>query len=150
MANEYAANAADLTAVADAIRAKTGTSEGLIFPDGFAAAIAAIPAGAQVVMGTVTGSSKSTLTIAPGFEPTMAILTIAGNTYMNQQGYNSHDQSIKIVFQDGKASLKRSSSGTYASSVTETLTTSYSNGSFVFTSQKNYLIAGTYDWMAAS
>lgn len=150
MANEYTVNAADLTAVADAIRAKTGTSEGLSFPDGFAAAIAGISTGAQVVMGTVTSSSTSRLTIAPGFEPTMAILTIAGNTYMNPQGYNTDEQSIKIIFQDGKASLKRSSSGIHAISATETLTTSYSNGSFVFTSPNNYLMAGTYDWMAAS
>lgn len=149
MANEYTVNAADLTAVADAIRAKTGTSEGLSFPDGFSAAIAGISTGAQVVMGTVTGSSTSTLTIAPGFEPTMAILTIAGNTKINGS-LVSPDQSIKIIFKNGTASLKRSGSKLQNDSVTETLTTSYSNGSFVFTSNKKYLLAGTYDWMAAS
>ena len=67
MANEYTVNAADLTAVADAIRAKTGTSEGLSFPDGFAAAIAAIPAGAQVASGSVTTNRKSYMNITPGF-----------------------------------------------------------------------------------
>lgn len=69
MANEYTVNAADLTAVADAIRAKTGTSEGLSFPDGFAAAIAGISTGAQVASGTVVlPGSATSFTITPGFE----------------------------------------------------------------------------------
>lgn len=67
MANEYTVNAADLTAVADAIRAKTGTSEGLSFPDGFAAAIAGISTGAQVASGSVTTARKSYMNITPGF-----------------------------------------------------------------------------------
>lgn len=37
--SEYLVTDADLTAVADAIRAKTGTSEQLIFPDGFSEAV---------------------------------------------------------------------------------------------------------------
>ena len=45
MANEYAVNQADLTAVADAIRAKGGTSEALTFPGGFVDAVGAIQAG---------------------------------------------------------------------------------------------------------
>lgn len=67
MANEYTVNAADLTAVADAIRAKAGTSEGLSFPDGFAAAIAGISTGAQVASGSVTTNRKSYMDITPGF-----------------------------------------------------------------------------------
>ena len=69
MANEYTVNAADLTAVADAIRAKTGTSEGLSFPDGFAAAIAGISTGAQVASGKVVlPGSGTSFTITPGFK----------------------------------------------------------------------------------
>lgn len=69
MANEYTVNAADLTAVADAIRAKTGTSEGLSFPDGFAAAISGISTGAQVANGTVVlPGSGTSFTITPGFK----------------------------------------------------------------------------------
>ena len=45
MANEYLVNSADMTAVADAIRAKGGTSEALAFPDGFVEAVGAIQAG---------------------------------------------------------------------------------------------------------
>lgn len=45
MANEYAVNQADLTAVADAIRAKGGTSGALAFPGGFVDAVRSIQAG---------------------------------------------------------------------------------------------------------
>lgn len=45
MANEYAVNLADLTAVADAIRAKGGTSGALSFPGGFVDAVRAIETG---------------------------------------------------------------------------------------------------------
>lgn len=45
MANEYAVNSADLTAVADAIRTKGGTAEALTFPDGFIAAIQGMETG---------------------------------------------------------------------------------------------------------
>lgn len=45
MANEYLVNSADLTAVADAIRTKGGTSDTLAFPGGFVEAVEAIQAG---------------------------------------------------------------------------------------------------------
>lgn len=67
MANEYTVNAEDLTAVADAIRAKAGTSEGLSFPDGFAAAIAGISTGSQVASGSVELYKKNQMNIMPGF-----------------------------------------------------------------------------------
>ena len=42
---EYLTNTDDLTAVADAIRAKGGTSDSLIYPDGFVTAIGNIQTG---------------------------------------------------------------------------------------------------------
>lgn len=45
MANEYLVNSSDLTAVADAIRTKGGTSDALPFPGGFVSAVQAINAG---------------------------------------------------------------------------------------------------------
>lgn len=83
MANEYAANAADLTAVADAIRAKTGTSEGLSFPDGFAAAIAGISTGAQVASGSSTVSKSESMTITPGFTVKNICCAVAYSTSTN-------------------------------------------------------------------
>lgn len=43
--NEYLVDGADMTAVADAIRAKGGTTAPLSFPDGMAAAVRDIPSG---------------------------------------------------------------------------------------------------------
>ena len=83
MANEYTVNAADLTAVADAIRAKTGTSEGLSFPDGFAAAIAGISTGAQVASGSSTVSKSESMTITPGFTVKNICCAVAYNTSTN-------------------------------------------------------------------
>ena len=64
MANEYAVNSQDLTAVADAIRTKGGTSESLNFPGGFASAIANIKAGEDVEQATptITVSSDGLIT----------------------------------------------------------------------------------------
>lgn len=50
---EYLAKSEDLTAVADAIRAKGGTDAQLTFPDGFAAAVQAIPTGTSITDGIV-------------------------------------------------------------------------------------------------
>ena len=64
MANEYLVNSSDMTAVADAIRTKGGTSEALAFPDGFVSAIEAISTGSGVgasyiVHGTYTAASSN-------------------------------------------------------------------------------------------
>ena len=83
MANEYAVNTADLTAVADAIRAKSGTSEGLSFPDGFVAAIAGISTGAQVASGSFTASRSNSMTITPGFVVKNICFAVAYNTSTN-------------------------------------------------------------------
>ena len=50
---EYLAKSEDLTAVADAIRAKGGTDAQLTFPDGFVGAVQAIPTGATITDGIV-------------------------------------------------------------------------------------------------
>lgn len=58
MAN-YIASSEELTAVADAIRAKGGTSEPLAFPDGFVSAIGAIQAGGGSLDHSVTFKDDS-------------------------------------------------------------------------------------------
>ena len=73
MANEYSVNQSDLVSVANAIRTKGGTSEALVFPDGFVSAVQAIQAGgggggdiapfSSVVCGTFTLSLTKNLTI---------------------------------------------------------------------------------------
>lgn len=76
MANEYAVNSADLISVADAIRAKGGTTEALAFPAGMVAAVEAISAGAglnfEVVGGTVqpTNPKENTIWVNTSMEIT--------------------------------------------------------------------------------
>ena len=56
---EYLTNTAELTAVANAIREKGGTSEQLAYPGGFVAAIQAIQTGAplQIIVTTIAGAA---------------------------------------------------------------------------------------------
>lgn len=62
---EYLTNTADLTAVADAIRAKGGTSAQLVYPVGFVSAIQAIQTGAPMQI-VVTTSASATVTATKG------------------------------------------------------------------------------------
>lgn len=62
---EYLTNTADLTAVADAIRAKGGTSEPMVYPDGFVTAIQAIQTGTELQI-IVTVESGATVTATKG------------------------------------------------------------------------------------
>lgn len=56
MANEYAVHAADLKAIADAIRAKGGTEDALSFPADFVSAVEAIQADGGSSGGNIAGS----------------------------------------------------------------------------------------------
>ena len=62
---EYLTNTADLTAVADAIRAKGGTSDPLVYPDEFVTAIQAIQTGTELQI-IVTVTSGATVTATKG------------------------------------------------------------------------------------
>lgn len=65
MANEYAVNAEDLTAVADAIRAKAGVSDALVFPSGFADAVAGISTDGDMDVGEIVLEESSLLLTVP-------------------------------------------------------------------------------------
>ena len=70
MANEYSVNQSDLVSVANAIREKGGTSETLVFPDGFVGAVQAIQAGGggnASVFGSITPASNGPITITHNF-----------------------------------------------------------------------------------
>ena len=62
---EYLTNTADLTAVADAIRAKGGTSAQLVYPAGFVSAIQTIQTGTELQI-IVTVQSGATVTATKG------------------------------------------------------------------------------------
>ena len=65
MANEDAVNAADLTAVADAIRAKAGVSDALVFPSGFADAVAGISTDGDMDVGEIVLEESSIYLTVP-------------------------------------------------------------------------------------
>lgn len=62
---EYLTNTTDLTKVASAIREKGGTSDPLVYPDGFVTAIQAIQTGTELKI-IVTVTSGATVTAAKG------------------------------------------------------------------------------------
>ena len=58
MANEYMVNASDILSIANAIREKGGTTEGLAFPDDFVSSIQAIQSGSGLNFTVVGGTTQ--------------------------------------------------------------------------------------------
>ena len=75
---EYLTNTADLTAVANAIREKGGTSEQLACPDGFVAAIQAIQTGAPLQI-AVTTNAGATVTATKDSKTVSGTADTSGN-----------------------------------------------------------------------
>lgn len=74
---EYLTNTADLTAVADAIRAKGGTSEQLVYPTGFVSAIQAIETAKPEQEKSVTiTTNDSRINITPDDGKTLSKVTV--------------------------------------------------------------------------
>ena len=93
---EYLAKSEDLTAVADAIRAKGGTDAQLTFPDGFVSAVQAITTGggdllAARVTNTLTTYSNATITRVTdcGFADCTALVSVdlPAVTHIKSQGF---------------------------------------------------------------
>lgn len=78
---EYLTNTTDLTAVADAIRAKGGTSAPLAYPSGFVSAIQSIPSGSakEEQEKTVTITANGTVEITPDAGKTLSKATAIVN-----------------------------------------------------------------------
>ena len=75
---EYLTNTVDLTAVANAIREKGGTSEQLACPDGFVAAIQAIQTGVPLQI-AVTTNAGATVTATKGSKTVSGTADASGN-----------------------------------------------------------------------
>ena len=75
---EYLTNTTDLTAVANAIREKGGTSEQLACPDGFVAAIQAIQTGVPLQI-TVATNAGATVTATKGSKTVSGTADTSGN-----------------------------------------------------------------------
>ena len=105
---EYLAKSEDLTAVADAIRAKGGTDAQLTFPGGFVGAVQAISTGTTITDGIVVKERD-----AEGF-PTEA--DVYGDIYPCQFSYNGgyYHETIgwrrlsKLTLKSGQTALKES------------------------------------------
>ena len=150
---EYLTNTADLTAVADAIRAKGGTAAQLVYPAGFVSAIQAIQTGVtpQLIVTTSAGATvtatkgSKTVSGTAGMDGTCTMeLSEAGEWRVVAQlnGQTSNLQSVSVkesyavsltffsatitVTVDSGASVVLKKGGT-------TIATKTSNGTAVFT-----------------
>ena len=96
MANEYSVNQSDLVSVANAIRTKGGTSETLVFPDGFVSAVQAIQTGGGGDSVTDDGDGNITINALYSFT-----YTDDGNgnlTGSTVSGTSSTDDSGNVIF----------------------------------------------------
>lgn len=83
---DYLTTDTDITKVADAIRAKTGSTDALVFPDGFVTAIGNIPSGAYNITATDNADGSQNLAIVDsGVGLTPATLTINSTDYTGTQ-----------------------------------------------------------------
>ena len=149
MANEYTVNAADLTAVADAIREKGRISAALSFPDGFAQAIAAIESGSQVAKGTITPTTASkNISLSLDFSPTVFVAVSTKTMY-------SSGVIKTIIIINGKQysciESYKSASGSYNYSYYTSSSSgiNYDNGTATITAQKNFA-KSDYAWLAVA
>ena len=117
MANEYTVNAADLNAVADAIRSKTGETAALSFPIGFQLALVGLETGgAKVASGTVTVNRARTARIVPGFTASRVCVAGENNSLPGFGYFNAGTVGGKIsAYAVAKGTI------TFASAVTGTL-----------------------------
>ena len=81
---EYLTNTTDLTKVASAIREKGGTSDPLVYPDGFVTAIQAIQTGTKPEQTkSVIITSNGTTTVIPDEGKTLSSVSITTNVPVN-------------------------------------------------------------------
>lgn len=96
---EYLTNTTDLTKVASAIRAKGGTSDPLIYPDGFVTAIESIQAGggANALLEWFGGSKYYTTTVTPTSKVVRITITPDDATILDSPKFLLVTQDIPAV-----------------------------------------------------
>ena len=167
MADKYVVNNAGLVATANAIRAKTGDSAGIVWDDsqGFASAISAIIGGAQVETGTITIAGSDALNSNPvvisgfDFQPTKFMLyrTVRTETFLDL----SQKAGMSLVW---TVESKNPSTMTADSDIvmcgsnmvlvmhqSEYVSATLSYGSVTLNAKTDnllYMAGGTYNWIA--
>ena len=148
---------ADLTAVANAIRTKGGTSAALAFPAGFVTAIGAISGGGSVQTGTVAGNGSADITIpVNGTVSAIIVYTEDFSTGVNYEnvevtavsGVGFWGAALASALTPTRALYKAESSyttGTYVTFATGSVTlrpTSTGSGN------QKWINGATYKWVA--
>ena len=165
MTNEYRVAQSDLTAIADAIRAKVGSADSIAFPDGFTSLIESIaslsPNIRAVSVGTYTatsdqgyadGNGSVTITHNLGVFPTMFFVLSMGGTV----GVNSLLAEVHVPDQLGNTAnntiyMSKTSTGKTIGSLLNNSSagTTNANTAKIYLKSGTYLFAGaTVMWMA--
>ena len=139
-----------LTSIADAIRAKTGGSDSLVFPDGFLQAIAAIEAGGgsgggqAFQCGTVVSADGTNLVVPCTLDNILIVRNLPPNSK-----YTAYLLNANLLVADGMKFQLASGSGT---SITNqgigTFSITKQNGQTTFTQTTSIKFNGEYCYIA--
>ena len=139
-----------LTSIADAIRAKTGGSDSLVFPDGFLQAIAAIEAGGgsgggqAFQCGTVVSADDTNLVVPCTLDNILIVRNFPPNSK-----YTAYLLNANLLVADGmKFQLATSSVTTITNQGTGTFLITKENGQTTFTQTTSIKFKGEYCYIA--
>lgn len=151
MAN-YIVSDTDLTAVANAIRTKSGTSASLTFPADFVSAVEAISTGGggdyEIEGGTFTLASNSkTKGVSCSFQPESAMIFALNSTFPTDNVWKTLSGMI-TVWQTESFVVQRYGASNCNGGTRVATAHTYSNGTLTFS--WNYVMASgvTYYWYA--
>jgi hypothetical protein len=143
----------DLTAVANAIRMKGGTSASLAFPTDFVSAINAIPTGGgggdyEIEGGTfVLSSNSKTKGVACSFQPEQAMLFAVNSTFPTDNTWKTLGGMITVWQTESFVIQRYGPSNCTGGTRTATYHT-YSNGTLTFSWNYTMVSGVTYYWYA--
>ena len=139
-----------LTSIADAIRAKTGGSDSLVFPDGFLQAIAAIEAGGgsgggqAFQCGTVVSADGTNLVVPC----TLDNILIVRNSPVNSK-YTAYLLNATLLVADGlKIQIGSNSNGNLTNQGIGAFSITKQNGQTTFTQTTSIKFNGEYCYIA--
>ena len=139
-----------LTSIADAIRAKTGGSDSLVFPDGFLQAIAAIEAGGgsgggqAFQCGTVVSADGTNLVVPCTLDNILIVRKFPPNSK-----YTAYLLNANLLVADGmKIQLATSSVTSITNQGTGTFLITKENGQTTFTQTSSSKFTGVYCYIA--